>query len=171
MLIENINNTDVKEILRASLEEIENIDNIITNFLGSTSPASPYMSRYAIIKACSSIERSFKVIIADFLLLHTTNESLSNFINNSIRHTSTNPKYETIVNVLKGIDRNLGNNFKIKAKEIEDFEKVKDSLNSLVNERNTLAHGGSPTITSKDVIRHFKNAIFILIALENICSE
>ncbi|HIP27543.1 MAG TPA: hypothetical protein EYG80_07810 [Flavobacteriaceae bacterium] len=170
MSIENINNTDVKELLRASLEEIKNIENITTNFLGATSPASPYMSRYAIIKACSSIERSFKIIIADFLLLHTTNESLSNFINNSIRHTSTNPKYETIVNVLKGIDKNLGDTFKIKVKEIEDFERVKTSLNSLVNERNKLAHGGSPTSTSGDVIKYFKDAIFILIALENVCS-
>ena len=170
MSLENINNEDVKAILNSSLKEIENIELTIRTFLSSASPAAPYMSMYAIIRACGAIERSFKIIIADFLLLHTENDSLSNFINNSIKNTSTNPSYENIVNVLKGIDKDLGDEFKLKVREMEDSERLRSSLKSLVNERNKFSHGGSPTSSAGDIIRYFQDSILILLVLEEVCS-
>lgn len=169
MEINIINNTDVNQKLQASIDELDNIINIIDS-LGQISRPSPYLSKYAIILASGTIESCFKIIIADFLLLHTTNESLSSFINNAIRETSKNPSYQNIINVLKGINRELSQKFKDKVGELEHKEQILSALESLVENRNSLAHGGSPTTTASQVKNHFEYAIKVLIVLEEVCS-
>lgn len=165
----NVINNDVNQKLKDSLSELENIINIIES-LGQTSRPSPYLSKYSIILASGTIESCFKIIIADFLLLHTTNESLSSFINNSIRETSKNPSYQNIHNVLKGIDKNLSRNFKDKVGALEHKEQILSALDSLVENRNSLAHGGSPTTTASQVKNYFEYAIKVLTVLEEVCT-
>ena len=169
MYIENINNSDVKGKLEASFEELNNIVQIIDS-LGQASRPSPYLSKYAIIRASGTIESCFKIIISDFLLLHTENESLSNFINNTIRYTSQNPSYSNIISVLKGIDKSLGISFKEKVNNLENKEQILDSLKSLVENRNSLAHGGSPSTSALQVKNYFQHAIIVLLVLEEVCS-
>jgi len=169
MTIDDIVNNDVKSLLDEAIIELENIVNIIEIF-GATSRPAPYMNKYAVIKACGSIERAFKIIISDFLQSHTNNDSLKSFININIRESSKNPSYDNIMSTLKDVDIELKNNFKFQINTLDDKELVLDSLKSLVQDRNNLAHGGSPTVTAHQVVNYFKNAVIVIVILNQVCS-
>ena len=74
-----MNNRNAEEKINQCVSELERIKNIIIS-LGKMSNPVPFLTKYAIIKSCGTIEACFKEIIADYKV-HEQNEKIKNFIN------------------------------------------------------------------------------------------
>jgi len=151
-----MNNADVDLQLTQCRTELDHVQTIINTF-GITSPVTPYLTKYAVIRACGSIEVSFKALVADFCS-KKSKKQVKRFIHMKIRKGSANPSQENIMNILNSFDENWKKNFKSNLKSDPQKQQIVVSLQSLVDARNEFAHGGSPTLSIADVLSHFDRA-------------
>lgn len=118
-----------------------------------------FLQRYAIIKACGTIETVVKNMIADHVDAGTSQE-LQNYIAGRVRDSSTNPNTGNISSLLGEFSpRTWKASFDEKVKQ-HGNEKI--SLNSLVQLRNDFAHGKSPNTTINNIILYFEHARVIM---------
>lgn len=155
-----MNNSDVDMLLGQCRSELIHVQDSI-NALGLTSPVSPYLTKYAVIRACGTIEVSFKALIADFCSKRSKRQ-VKRYIALKITRSSANPSHGKIVEMLDQFDENWKNLFKARIAADPDKTHLLDSLQSLVDARNEFAHGGNPTLTISDVIKHFDHARKVL---------
>ena len=165
----NIKNDSVSERLVACIDEFETIDFIIKG-MGSMSHPIPYLTRYSIIRACGAIEFGFKTIISD-INIELQSKQLKQFIDIKFRNSSMNPSYSNICRGLASFDEKWKITFKKNIGELENKERILDSLDSLNNARNTFAHGGSPSASFVNVQIYFNDSIKVLEALELAVNE
>lgn len=151
-----MNNADVDMLLSQCRLELDHVQSCITT-LGITSPVAPYLTKYAVIKACGIIEVSFKSLIADFCSKRSKKQ-IKRFINKRFIRGSANPSHENIVKFLDQFDEDWKKAFQANLKVDPEKSHMLSSLDSLVAARNEFAHGGNPTISMSDVIRHFDYA-------------
>lgn len=151
-----MNNQDVQTLIEECDSDFERIERII-EVLQSTNPAVPYLTKYAIIKACGTLEQAFKVMISDFSCIGQSLQ-VKKFIDISFRESSMNPNLENIHKSLKKFDDQWNDNFKNLLNADVDIIKIRSSITSLNNARNLFAHGGNPTITFNDVVEYFDDA-------------
>ena len=121
------------------------------------------LQRYAIIKACGTIEYVVKTMIADHVDAGCGPE-LQNYISVNVRESSTNPTTGNISNLLgefssAGWKKSFDN-------ALTSHNEEKASLNSLVQLRNDFAHGKSPTIGIIGIIKYFNHARTIVSLVE-----
>ncbi|MBU0594583.1 MAG: hypothetical protein KKH74_12725 [Gammaproteobacteria bacterium] len=151
-----MNNPDVAQVLSACDAELVQVQEIIAN-LGVTSAVVPYLTKYAVVRACGSIETSFKAVIADYSS-HRSIKQVKRFIDRRIRDGSANPTIENMNKFLLDFDKDWQDTFKRQLNAEPNRSALITSLQSLVNARNEFAHGGNPTTSLTDVIQYFGHA-------------
>lgn len=149
--------TDLIDDCKTDLERIA----ILIDVLGSTNRAVPFLTKYAIIKVCGTLEQCFKTIICDYAS-NNQNQQVRNFIEISFRESSINPSLEKIHESLKKFDVTWRDSFKSSLTAHADKERISDSIKSLNNARNVFAHGGNPQTTFNDVENYFEDAKIII---------
>lgn len=159
-----MNNTTAEQLFVDCENELTKIAAII-DALGPFNNTVPFLTKYAIIKVCGTIEQSFKTIIADH---HHTSQSqqIRNFIDASIRKSSMNPNFKNINSTLKKFDTNWHTQFKTNLQSVPHYSRLKSSLTSLNDERNCFAHGGQPTASFTSVKDYFNDAKEIITILD-----
>ena len=80
----------VKTLLRDCQTEILDIKQFINQ--NQFHRNVPYLTGYAVIRSCGTIEVSYKSIIADFFI-RTRNTQIRNYIDNQVRNNSMNQSY------------------------------------------------------------------------------
>ena len=152
-------NGDYSLILKDCRIELENIQRWIT--------ANPmdsdvrYLTSYAVIKASGTIENVLKRIIFDTLSDGAKDET-KNYLTKSIMDASYNPSPGQIYKLLEKINTDWKQQF-------ESFirgSNQKGELKSLVELRNSFAHGSSITASIRDVVNYFNAGVWIL---ERLC--
>jgi len=156
-------NAEVNRILADCDQELESIRLLLLG-LGEEARPSPYVKKYAVIRATGSIEVGFKKIIAD-KVDEGSHIQVKNFIAKKIRNSSCNPKLGQIETVLFEFDSRWGEKFD-ELLSLENKPALKGALTELVNARNTFAHGGNPEIDIDRTIDCFKNGQMILEILD-----
>lgn len=131
-----------------------------------SSPVGRYLTHYSLIRACGTIEYSFKTIIADFH--QNISPQLSTYIDNKVRSNSCNPSYQNILSMLGDFDDNWKNNFKNQVNAHPDKDRLLTSLNSLTANRNSLAHGHGSTVSFSDIKDYFDDAVQIISILDSV---
>lgn len=155
-----MNNSDVDLLLAHCRSELVHVETSIAT-LGVVSSVAPYLTKYAVIRACGVVEVSFKALIADFCNKRS-NKQVKRYIALKITRSSANPSHSKIIEMLDQFDEDWKNAFKAKIGADPDKTHLLDSLQSLVDARNEFAHGGNPTLSISDVIRHFDHACRVL---------
>ena len=120
-----------------------------------------YLTSYAVIKASGTIENVLKQIIFDTLSDGAKDET-KNFLTKSIMDASYNPSPGQIYKLLERINTDWKQQF-------ESFihgSNQKGELKSLVELRNSFAHGSSITASIRDVVNYFDAGVWIL---EKLC--
>jgi hypothetical protein len=161
-----MNNLNANEQINLCSTELERIKHIIIG-IGKTSHPVPFLTKYAIIKSCGTIESCFKTIIADYRV-HEQNEQIRNFVDGKFRKSSINPSKENIHSTLKLFSESWNIKFKEEIDSLPDKNKVLDSLKSLNEARNTFAHGGNPSASFDNVIEYFNDSVRILKIIDDI---
>lgn len=158
-------NAEVRDILEDCSAELENIKALLTG-LGDGALPSPYIKKYAVIRATGSIEVSFKKIIAD-KVDEDSHVQVKNFIKRKIRDSSCNPKLSMIESMLSEFDFRWREKFDELA-ALEDKPALKGALTELVNARNEFAHGGDPDISIDNTIQYFSQGKMVMSILDDV---
>jgi len=161
-----MNNLTAKEKIEQCREELEKIKQIII-VIGRTSHPVPFLTKYAIIKSCGTIETCFKTILSDYKI-EEQNDKVKNFIDAKFRNSSINPSKNNIHKALKLFDEEWNNKFKEELGILDEKNKVLDSLKSLNEARNTFAHGGNPSSSFDNVFEYFQDSIKIIEIIDRI---
>jgi hypothetical protein len=161
-----MNNSSVENELSGCKNELDQIDALIAS-LGLTSSISPYLSKYAIIRSCGSIETAFKTLIAD-RVSRRGNSQVKRFLRRRIRDGSANPSFDNICKFLLDFDEQWKRDFKAIIDSHPSKSALLTSLQSLVDARNDFAHGGNPTVSITDILRYFGDARLILEKLDSV---
>jgi RiboL-PSP-HEPN len=161
-----MNNTDVQKMLDDCDVDLKAVKSIIDS-LGYSSNIVPYLNRYAIIKACGTVEVAFKSIIADHCS-RRAKKQVKTYLSRKIKNSSSNPSFENICNLLGDFDKDWKKDFKDKLKACPNHSSLTTSIQSLVDARNEFAHGGSPSVTISDVISYFSDFREVLNILDSI---
>lgn len=165
----NINDQEVSDRISACLTEFHRIGCIIEG-LGSTNNAVPFLTRYSIISACGTVEFGYKNLIAD-VNLENQSTQIRNYLNKKIRLSSANPTYANMCSITKEFDLEWNRRFKEIVNDLDSSHRIKDSLESLNEARNSFAHGGLPTTSFDEVRRYFNDCIKVLEAFETAISS
>lgn len=123
----------------------------------------PYLIAYAVVKCCGTIEIIYKSLVFDHLVTGV-NQETSNFLEKTLKDTSSNPSTGNIQKILDTINSSWSSEFQNQIK-VGD---AKGCLNSLVQLRNDFSHGKSITATIGDVKRYFDGAINVLNIIDSI---
>lgn len=151
-----MNNSNVQIELTRCDTVLADIQKIVTR-IGATNSVSAYLTMYAVIRACGCIEAVFKAEIADFCD-NGSKMQVKRFISKRIREGSANPSMDNIRRLLKEFDTTWYSTFSTNLNAEPNAAQLRTSLQSLVDARNELAHGGNPTVSLADVILYFAHA-------------
>jgi RiboL-PSP-HEPN len=156
-------NKVVESILNLCQNELEGIRALVIG-LGNGANPTPYIKKYALIRATGSIESAFKQTIADKVDMDS-HVQVKNFIKRKIRDSSSNPKLGIIETMLTEFDDRWRNRFD-ELMALDDKPKLKGSLTALVDARNEFAHGGNPDLDIEVTINHFRNGVRVIEILD-----
>jgi len=163
-----MNNSEVNALLVECQDDLVNVKSIVDS-LRPTDNAVPYLGKYALIKACGTIEVAYKATIADHCSKRAE-QQLKNFINKRIRDSSSNPSFSNICSTLKDFDEAWNEEFKNLVKSRPDGEALRTSLQSLVDGRNDFSHGGNPSLTIMDVLKYYQDSCVVIGILDSVVS-
>lgn len=158
-----MNNGDVKKILDDCRAELDGISALLTG-LGDGANPTPYIKRYAVIRATGSIETAFKQAIAD-KIDKDSHVQVRNFIRRKVRDSSCNPKLGMIENMLSEFDDRWRARFD-ELMALDDKPRLKGALTALVEARNDFAHGGSPNLPITLTLQHFNDGVRVIEILD-----
>jgi hypothetical protein len=156
-------NRAAEKILSDCLAELNNIQSLLVG-MGDDARPTPYLKKYAVIRATGSIETSFKQIIAD-KVDRDSHSQVKNFIRTKVRESSCNPKLSIIENMLSDFDDRWRARFE-EQMALDDKPKLKKALSDLVTARNAFAHGGNPNMAIDTTIFNFNNGIRVIEILD-----
>ena len=128
---------------------------------------TPFLTKYALIKACGTTEAVYKSIIANYFD-RSKLPQVHKYITENVRESSSNPKYGNIAQMLSKYDDIWSNNFRSQINSHPSGGRIISSLNSLASARNSFAHGGNPTITIRDIDTYFQDCKIMLNIIDNI---
>lgn len=152
-------NGNYERMLQDCATEIDNIQQWISNHTLDSNVR--FLTSYSVIKACGTIESVFKQMVYDNLA-SGANEEAKTFLNKSIIEASFNPSPGQIYKLLE----------KINVTWRMDFERLiggtnqKGHLKSLVELRNSFAHGSAITASINDVKGYYNAGMWILEKLD-----
>ncbi len=161
-----MNNQRAERILNDCQSELNNIGKIIIR-LGVFDNVIPYLTKYVLIKACGTIEQSYKTIIAD-CCEKGQSPQVQTYIRSKFRESSRNPSLTNIHNSLIEFDPKWNNKFKSRLRRRRNATKLRTSLKSLNAARNDFAHGGNPTISFKSICDYYDDALIIVKILDRV---
>ena len=163
-----MNNAAVRALLEECREELTAITALLTG-MGDGARPTPYIKKYAVIRATGSVEFAFKQIIAD-RVDRDSHSQLKNFISKKIRNSSYNPRLEMIEGLLSEFDDQWRARFDEKM-ALADKPALKGALTGLVKARNSFAHGGGAELPITTTVEYFESACVVLRILDETVHE
>lgn len=160
-----MNNLEVKQCIDDCSQEMDEIQKIIDVF-GQSHSIVPYLTNYAIIKCCGTIENTFKAILSDFH--NTLPVQAKNYIETTFTNSSMNPSKDNICKCLKRFDENWNIEFKFKLDLQPNKSQIESSLKSLNEARNEFAHGGYPRVSFGSVRTYFNDSKIIIEIIDDV---
>lgn len=125
-------------------------------------------SKYLCILVSGYIEESLRILLETYCANHTSSPCIKQFISKEIKGM-TNCHTQKIISILSKFNVDWGKNFTIEIEaESSQGEKIKICIDSIVNNRNLIAHGKSTGITYSKVLDHYKSVKKAVEVLEKI---
>lgn len=161
-----MNNREVEDLLNDCKADLIAVQSIIDS-LGYSSNIVPYLNKYAIIKACGTIEMAFKTLVADHCS-RRVKKQVKHYLSKKVRSNSSNPTYGNICTLLGDFDPEWKQKFKDQVRQHPDSARLHTSMDSLVSARNNFAHGGDPNASISNIISYFTDFYTVITILDSI---
>lgn len=126
-----------------------------------------YLTKYALIRSCGTLEHVYKAIIADFFDQFPS-QQMYTYLEGTVRLSSDSATYEKMCKFLGKFDQTWKDTFKQNVQQNPDGQRIIQSAESLVKNRHRFAHGHNPTATFGEIQRYFNDALQLVIILDQI---
>ncbi len=157
---------EYKDLVSDCVIEIINIEQFVNS--QPFDSKNKFLQKYIVLKCSGTIETIFKHLIFDKLTTNTQ-KITSNYIENTVLRNSTNVNFDNICSLLEKISRNWSALFK---KEFPKLEKESKGLDTLIQNRNKIAHGANITVPSiLETKNSFYSACKILIWIDKVLTN
>ena len=126
-----------------------------------------YLNAYSVIKASGTIERIFKSMIYD-RMSEGANDETCHYLTKKILDASYNVSFKKIQNILEGINPEW---FKELKSRVSQKNNLQNDLNSLIQLRNTFAHGNSINESIDAIIGYYESGMLVLEELDKVINN
>ncbi len=126
-----------------------------------------YLTNYALIKACGTVEFVYRSIVADFFDQSSLSQ-IHTYIDKTVRSGSMSATYDNMSKLLGKFDDNWKKSFVNLVKQRTDKQKIIDSSNSLVNNRHLFAHGKAPTASFNNIFQYYQDTLELIKMLDTV---
>ena len=120
-----------------------------------------YLTQYALIRTCGTIEFVYRSIVADFFDQFGVRQ-MDTYIENTVRKGSMSCTYDNMCGLLGKFDNNWSTAFKQAVAQHPDGQRLISSVKSLVNNRHLFAHGKPPTATFSDICQYYHDGLTLI---------
>ncbi len=142
------------------LDDIDKAFSNIKSFSSLPHLAESYFARFLVVFVCGIYEAVIELIINE-KVASLGSTQISDYIQVSIHTSFRNPDVENIRSLLKRFDISW------EAVVLAVPEKCRVALNSLVQNKNALAHGNPCAITLNDVEQYYQDSKVLIEAIDN----
>lgn len=122
-----------------------------------------YLTYYLCVRVSGFLEDCVRTIFSNYVDANSKN-SVKTFVAKKLRKFP-NPTWEAIYALTKDFDDGWVEYLKANVDQ-----SYRDAINSIVSNRNTIAHGGTSSITLNDLEKYYQNAVNVIDELEKICA-
>lgn len=141
---------ELQDLLSECTDELNDIESRI-NDLPALDKARCYLTNYALIRACGTVEFVYRSIVADHFS-QLGNPRLDTYLDSTIRQGSNSAKYDNMKSLLKKFDPQWSSTFSnLVTVQTTDGQRLISASNSLVANRHQFAHGRQPSATFLDI--------------------
>lgn len=149
--------------VHAYKQRLDNLFKKIESFQGDEELRAA-LARHLCVLVSGFLEVSVREIYGEYAQ-NKAAENVANYVTAELK-SFQNPKMEKILNLTQSFSPNWKDNLE-KATEGE----IKDSVDSIVANRNIIAHGRSVGITIGNIKRYYKNAVKLVGLIETQCNQ
>lgn len=124
-----------------------------------------HLVKYLCILSNGHIEESLRIIYNNYVYNKSSHKNISNYVSRDLKQFR-NPNPERILTLASKFSPDW-------RKELEQFltDEMNESLSSIVNVKNALAHGQNSSITYANLKRYWDNVQLVLDFIENQCKR
>ncbi|PIW68457.1 MAG: hypothetical protein COW10_02435 [Candidatus Omnitrophica bacterium CG12_big_fil_rev_8_21_14_0_65_42_8] len=141
--------------VKALLQKIDQAIQDIKSFPNSSVLEESYFAKFLVVFICGIYEEAIETIINEWIAKFNSSQ-VSQFVGDSLRYTFKNPEINNIKKLLRKFDRHW-------ERQIDQIpNKAKTALDSIVGDKNSLAHGNTCNITLNDVIQFYLDSKIII---------
>jgi hypothetical protein len=142
----------------ASQSLLDGIDNAIKDILSFSNISSQeqaYLAKFLVVYICGIYEEIIETLINE-MVSHNSNTEISNFIENNLKRYFRNPD----IGAIKGLLGSFNDDWKSIIDQIPP--KYLSALNSIVSNKNALAHGGVINITLNEILTYYNDSKLVI---------
>jgi len=155
---------ELQNLIQECTTELNDISSRISK-LPPLDKARLYLTNYALIKSCGTVEFVYRSIVADFFDKSSLSQ-IHTYIDKTVRSGSMSATYDNMSKLLGKFDDNWKKTFVNLVKQSTDKQKIIDSSNSLVNNRHLFAHGKAPTASFSDILQYYQDTLELINMLD-----
>lgn len=148
--------------VQSRFREVEKLV-VVAQGKGLDDETASYFCKLGCVMICGAIERSVEILITDRVAARSAPQVASFF--KSFFRRGTNYDCDAIQKVLFKLDKGWGHAF-------EDFiginEQVRSDISSCYAMRNSIAHGGTPSLGPKILKQYFDSAFTLVAELDKL---
>jgi hypothetical protein len=120
------------------------------------------LTYYLCVKVSGFMEKCVRIILLEYAKTHSRDRAIR-FIEKKLERFP-NPSMNAIADLVKNFDEDWAKDFRRKVDEPS-----RTSIDSINTNRNVIAHGGTSTITLRELEGYYNGAINVILHLENLC--
>ena len=144
-----MNSKSAQELLDSIDKTISDIDTIS----GSNPLKDSYLAKFLVVYICGIYEEVIENILIDFTSKNTARSEIISYVEESVDISFRNPDFDKIISLISRLKNSLW---------ITELNKMKSSagtaLDSIVTNKNGIAHGQSITITLSEIKQYYLNS-------------
>ena len=150
----------LQNILADCTAEMNDIQ-IKINALSPLDKTKKYLTNYALVKACGTLEFVYRSIVVDYFS-GINNTQIHTYLDKQVLQGSMSATYNNMCGLLNKFDDSWKTNFKNAVNAHVDSQRLISSLDSLVTNRHSFAHGRMPTATFQDIYNYYNDGVTVL---------
>lgn len=149
--------TELQGLIDECTSELEDIKTKIQE-LKPFDKTRAYLTKYALLKASGTIEFVCRSIITDYFKPFNIPQ-VDRYLLNTVQKNASCRSFSEMHALLDKFDDDWSKRFKTNINERKDCDKLRQSSNSLVKNRNAFAHGGKTTATFEDIYNYYLDCL------------
>ena len=142
----------------------QRLDNLFKKITSTDTDLQSHWARYLCILVSGFLETSVRIIYREYAKSKATPQ-VANFVEGKLEDFQ-NPKMEKILQLTGLFSKEWADELRLKTKD-----ELKDAVDSIANNRNQIAHGGSVGISYSQIKSYYDRAIEVIELIENQCSK